>query len=359
VTKSKPLGPRLFEVEACRDGRLSGAEIRHFRSHLNVCPICASEARALEALADLLRSSAESSDTRENELHVRRERTRLLAAFDAKLVPAPRSRVKVGLLAAAAVALAALAVLVVRLSQPDMPLPAVTVAHAPPHEVPLPVVVQSDGSAKWSRRSEHDLETIVLESGELAIRVTHARSKHRLLVVLPDGELEDVGTTFSVRADAGHTTRVTVSDGSVVLRLRGKPPLALRAGEAFSQTPEPIVSAQKAASPAPLLPSRRTAPANTAAAKAEGPSQLEPDSSSEFRAAMAELKAGNNARAATLFAAFLAQHPRDSRGEDAAYLRVIALQRTRDATATKQAAAEYLRRYPEGFRKAEVEQLSR
>jgi hypothetical protein len=357
VTKSKPLCPRLFEVEACRDGRLSGAEIRHFQSHLKVCAICASEARALEALAEALRS-AESSATRANELHVRRERTRLLAAFDASLVPAPRSSAKVGIVAAATVTIAA-ALLAVVLSRPHVPVPAAAVAHAPPQEEPEPVVVHSDGSAKWSRRSEHDLETIVLESGELAIRVTHARANHRLLVVLPDGELEDVGTTFSVRADAGHTTRVAVSDGSVVLRLRGKPALALQAGEAFSETREPVVSAQKTASAAPLLPSRRSAPANTAATKPEAARQLEPDGASEFRAAMAELKAGNNARAAVLFASFLAQHPRDSRGEDAAYLRVIALQRTRDATATKQAAAEYLRRYPDGFRKAEVDQLLR
>jgi hypothetical protein len=38
--------------------------------------------------------------------------------------------------------------------------------------------------------------------------------------------------------------------------------------------------------------------------------------------------------------------------------RVIGLQRARDPSAAQQAAAEYLRRYPRGFPKAEVERLA-
>jgi hypothetical protein len=59
------------------------------------------------------------------------------------------------------------------------------------------------------------------------------------------------------------------------------------------------------------------------------------------------------------FASFLAKHPRDPRAEDAAYLRVIALQRTGDSESTRWAAQEYLRRYPEGFRRAEMGALAR
>jgi hypothetical protein len=53
------------------------------------------------------------------------------------------------------------------------------------------------------------------------------------------------------------------------------------------------------------------------------------------------------------------KHPQDPRTEDAAYLRVIAFQRSADAARMKEAAREYLRRYPTGFRRAEVETLSR
>jgi TolA-binding protein len=83
------------------------------------------------------------------------------------------------------------------------------------------------------------------------------------------------------------------------------------------------------------------------------------DPSADFRRAMDALDRGDNHEAATHFAAFRAQHPRDPRAEDAAYLRVIALQRSGDTDQMKEAALAYLRLYPAGFRNAEVEKLAR
>ena len=83
------------------------------------------------------------------------------------------------------------------------------------------------------------------------------------------------------------------------------------------------------------------------------------DPAADFRAAMAAFNGGDNARAAADFAAFLRQHPRDPHAEDAAYLRILALQRTGDSGATKQAARDYLSRYSHGFRHAEVEAIAR
>jgi TolA-binding protein len=74
---------------------------------------------------------------------------------------------------------------------------------------------------------------------------------------------------------------------------------------------------------------------------------------------MAALDAGDSPSAAARFAAFLSAHPRDARAEDAAYLRVIALQRAGDTSRMKRAAAEYHSRYPKAFRRAEVETLAR
>ena len=48
-------------------------------------------------------------------------------------------------------------------------------------------------------------------------------------------------------------------------------------------------------------------------------------------------------------------HPRV---EDAAYLRVIAFHRSLDKNATERAAGEYLKRFPSGFRRAEVKALT-
>lgn len=80
---------------------------------------------------------------------------------------------------------------------------------------------------------------------------------------------------------------------------------------------------------------------------------------SDFRAALAALDSGNPSLAATLFATFLARHPTDRRREDAAYLRVIALQRAGNASATRDAARSYLRQFPNAFRRTEIEPLAR
>ncbi len=63
--------------------------------------------------------------------------------------------------------------------------------------------------------------------------------------------------------------------------------------------------------------------------------------------------------ATTGFADFLSRYPDHERAEDAAYLRIIALQRHGDHGSMQEAAQEYLRLYPSGFRYAEVERLSR
>lgn len=353
--------PRLFEAEALRDGRLAGPELAHFRAHLGSCAVCARETQELDALADALRSRT-SSPIRD-ELHVRRERMRLLAAFNATLLRARHSKrsptwqrpffTMVGFAALTVTGL--WFALTLWRAQP------VTANVARPAEL---VVVRADSNAKWSRSLENQLEKVRLESGALSIRVNHAAPERRLLVILPDGELEDIGTTFSVSADAGRTTRVTVQDGSVVLRLHGKPPLALGAGDSWTAAPAPPVAPSPAHDPSPALPrsakpARAAAPAPVLSPEPQPEAEAEPDPSADFRAAMAALNGGSNARAATLFSAFLAEHPRDSRAEDAAYLRVLALQRAGDINVMKRAAAEYLTRYPRGFRRAEVEPLSR
>jgi hypothetical protein len=244
------------------------------------------------------------------------------------------------------------------------------------------VTVRADGGARWSRQVEARLDKIILHSGALSIRVDQAGSKRRLLVLLPDGELEDIGTTFSVRADAGHTTRVTVQEGSVVLRLHGQLPIALVAGDSWSPPPAPAVTL-KAPAP-PSTPGRRVpraapdaaaprihaappaapalesvAPSAPSATPAPRRTAPDPAPAAEFRAAVSAFEAGDHAGAAARFAAFVGQHLDDPRAEDAAYLRTLALQRTGNYIATKQAARDYLSRYPRGFRRAEVEGLLR
>ena len=345
--------PRLFEVEAVRDGRLQGMELARFRAHLGACADCSREARALDALATALRATTNLPTA--DQLHVRRERTRLLGAFDASLVPVAATvgkKLWLGL----AVTAAALCVLAVVAASfwPARLVPPVTVA-ASVHD---PVIVRADGSARWSRQTAAQLDKIVLQSGALSIRVEHTSPQRRLIVILPDGELEDIGTIFSVSADAGRTTRVTVQDGSVVLRLRGKPPIALGAGEAWTPPP-PAPVAAPLLSPLPSAsPPVAAKPVRGPSASARGVEAAAPDPASDFRAAMSAFNSGNNLGAAARFSAFVTEHPRDPRAEDAAYLRVLALHRSGDTAATQRAARDYLARYPNGFRRAEAEALA-
>lgn len=330
---SKPACPRLFEVEAMRDGRLAGMERASFERHMKGCATCAREAEALETIARAARE-----DVVQDELRVRRARTRLLAAFDGSLVHEERRPTR-WLLPAASLVLAAGAVVVWRVAGDD-PAP------APPSPSPPSLhatVIEADGAALYSRKLDGRRERVVLERGTLRIAVEHTdgRDDAHLLVTLPDGELEDTGTTFTVTAADGRTTHVAVEEGSVVLRLHERPPIELRAGESWS-----------ASIPAPSPPPV----AATAPPRPQSPPPA--DASKDFRDAMAAMNAGDHRGAAARFAQFLEAHPRDARAEDAAYLRVLALHRAGAEEERKEAARLYLERHPSGFRRAEVERLA-
>jgi hypothetical protein len=332
--------PRLFEVEALRDGRLGGAEQKTFERHLVTCAACAREAAALDKLAGAARADARSAGVA-NELHVLRERTRLLAGFDRVLVsPRRRAGARRVLLLPSAALVAVAALMVVWFGRPASSVR------------PGRADVRADSTTVWSRRvAIGNREEIALQRGLLWIRVDHSSGHRGLLVSLPDGELEDVGTTFTVSADGGRTTRVAVEEGRVSLWLRGRPAVDIGPGGVWLPTapPPPVVGPT---SPVPPLPTSRPTHARHPSAVPTAPDPLV-----EFRAAMEALRAGDGRQAAAAFTRFLVEHPRDPMAEDAAYLRIIALQRAGASADVKRAAEEYLQRFPTGFRRAEVEKL--
>lgn len=346
--------PRLFEVEAARDGRLAGTQLASFQRHVVKCAECSRESQALGALAESLRLGAEETAPAD-ELHVRRERTRLLAAFDGALL-APRLPWGARRLVWSAAVLTLVVGLFVLLR-----------VRRPVEQTALtsPAVVHADTTAVWSEYVEGDSERLVLERGALWIHVDHAAGRGRLLVVLPDGELEDTGTTFTVGAEDGRTTRVAVLEGHVVLRINGQTPIAMGPGDSWTPpnphhaTASALVSAASPAHmpPAVLVDAAVRTPRPPPSAPAASPPAS--TASADFRAAMAAFDVGANHRAAAAFARFLEKHPSDPRAEDASYLRVIALQRCGDTAGMRRAALEYLGRYPAGFRQADVEPLSR
>jgi len=116
-------------------------------------------------------------------------------------------------------------------------------------------VVQADTAAVWSDRTEGNRERIVLERGALWIHVDHSSGQGPLVVELPDGDLEDIGTTFAVSAEGGHTTRVAVQEGRVVLRLRGRSPLIVGPGDTWvPDVPAPAACASASARSVPFSP---------------------------------------------------------------------------------------------------------
>ena len=349
---TSPTCPRLFEVEAARDGRLAGPELTRFHSHLARCPSCSRQSQALQALGAALRGLPAVSN---DDLHARRQRTRLLAAFDASLVPA-RSNARRWLVPLLATAALTILTLTLWHSRTPAPAPAAAVRDA--------ITIQPAPATKWSRQVENHRETITLAAGTLSVAIDHSLSPRRVRVLLPDGDLEDLGTTFTITVTAAATTHVSVQEGTVILRLRNRAPIVLSANESWTPESTPPAPPATPSAPAFPAPANASAPANAPApAPAPAPAGSTPappgdDAATDFRSALAALNGGNNALAASLFATFLTRHPSDARTEDAAYLRVIALQRSGNASATRDAARSYLERYPTAFRRTEIEPLA-
>jgi hypothetical protein len=109
---------------------------------------CSREVEALQALGDALRAPA-LGPADADELHVRRERTRLLAAFDAALAPRERSYGARSVF----LGIAAVAALIVGLFVYFRPRAVETGV-----EVADAVVVHADSNASWSRRVDGSLE---------------------------------------------------------------------------------------------------------------------------------------------------------------------------------------------------------
>jgi hypothetical protein len=334
--------PRLFEIEAARDGRLTGRALASLDVHRRSCAQCRAESSLLDAMASAL-GALPVAET--DALTMRRQRQRLLARFNDAQVSPPAHRRRtwaaVALVAACAVAF----VLVVHSRRGD---PSPTASRAATPVDPITIVAQG---ATWSRIDDGATTRVRLDDGELDVHVAHGDTPHAFVVELPDGQLEDVGTTFRVRVHGGQTVAVDVGEGIVVLRRTGRDPTTIVAGGSWSAESPSATGASAPASNVATAPPRATTPP-----------KREPDdgaSAREFRDAVTTLNAGDNVAAACELRAFLARHPAGAQAEDAAYLLVLALRRAGDDTGARDAARAYLRKYPHGFRRTEVETLAR
>lgn len=357
-----PPCPETSEVEALWDGRLGADREEIMRTHVASCEHCAGEARRLETLRTALLSLPEREPSPPN---VARGRRLLLdAAREATARARPRGRALP--FAAAGVALAAG---VAFWTQRPPALDRGSAAASDPSAQArsggeLEVRVTPESGARWSRTSEGERELLSLAQGKIEIAVDRHGGARRLAVRLPDGELEDEGTVFSVRVSRERTEEVSVSAGSVMLRLAQQPPRRLTAGQTFVAAPPATAEgakpaeARENASP-DSAPRAREEPTSARSSPRTATSASDADAcpgAPRFEDCVEAFKRGDYAAAADAFARYSASCGRHA--EDATYLRMVSLARAGRPTEARELARSYLTRFPEGFRHKEAERLA-
>jgi hypothetical protein len=313
--------PRSWEIEAARDGRL-GAEAQALLAlHVARCTSCALEAQALESLAGRLRTI---SEVPADDVSVRRLKWRVLHAIDRDRSGASASARGRWLALGGAACLGVFSV-----------VGAVRFRGASGGSDPT-LEVAAEPGARWGTRTEGDMKRIDLETGTLRIRIARHPGDRMVVVGLPDGEIDDIGTTFSVTVAGDRTRRVGVEQGRVVLRLRGRADEELATGESWSL---PASAEGDRIAVAPSLEVPEVAPEIRREAPAPGPStKRSPRPAATARAAPSvAVDAGN--------------------GEDLAYLHVLKLLRAGDVASARAAAGDYMREFPAGFRAPELRRL--
>lgn len=361
--------PHTSSIEALEDGRLPREQADALGLHVVTCESCTLEHSRLATLRAALRALPEPETS---SFRIAAGRQRLLAAAAGERTqPVSSGRrwfavVAFGLTAAAAGA--ALKLGVVDLRTPS------GVAHSTPQSAPeLHVRITPSSGADWSRARTASSETVMLRDGELLLEVVR-HGAARFVVTLPDGELEDEGTVFRVRVEAGRTRAVSVTEGRVVLRLRGAVPRHLAAGESF-EAADDRESGSAAASATATNPAaeRDAAPsleereehAGHAAAAASSPKfgrdaspAREPEcpGAPRFEDCVGAFRRGEYAAAAAQLAEYGRRCGRHA--EDASYLEMVALARAGRTSEAKTQAQAYLARFPNGFRRKEAAELA-
>ena len=357
---------RRFEVEAASDGRLTGRARENLELHMRTCAQCRAEAEAFDILDRALRALPASTT---DAVTARRDRQRLLAAFNDRQLAAParttpRRAIFPVLLVAAGLSAV---VFVVQRGRTQRAV-----------DVPPSFVSITPSDASWTRSDETGITRVRLDRGELDIHVTHTAAPHEVVVLLPDGELDDVGTTFHVKVDAGSTVAVSVSEGRVVLRRFGDEPISIGAGGSWvrpSLTAATSPSASVSDAPPPAAASAISLGSTTSASIASPPppsairphteptreaaTTRPPPQAGELNEAVAAMNSGSYPAAVRALRAYLAQHPGTAQSEDASYLLVVALLHEGDRASAREAARDYLNRYPHGLRRTEVELVAR
>jgi len=315
---------RSWEAEAARDGRLEAPALTSHELHTQHCKQCARERTRLEQLATQLRAESPHS-----ELMLRRVRQSVLAAMNQQAL-ATEARIGLRFTRGQWVAALSLATLFglgwfakTQLAGPATPT----------------LELASEPGTRFTHARRGALDYVKLKEGALSIHFNRGVSG-RLIVHVPDGEIRDLGTVFRVVVRAGTTTEIAVKQGAVVLRRETEPDVLVSAGEVFLRAPHgTTVATEPIALPAQPPPNTM----GQASAATDQPAQARAKTKPRQRRGLAS--AGERAA-------------RTGEQQDLAYLRIVALLQEARSAEARVAAQEYLSRFPDGFRRAEVERIA-
>jgi hypothetical protein len=353
---------RIWELDAYREGRLSGPDALSFERHLRACAECTDR----QASDDRLREVAKRlPDAQTPAIDVKRMRRRILN--DAAMgLPRQRSRwASVGVAAGVAAAVAGAAGM--KHWTGNVPVrgttPAATQEAAPslpPATDALAATITPAQGARWSQARDGGYERVRLDDGKVTVHVRPQLANERFVVSVPDGEIEVRGTTFEVTVASGRTTAVRVSDGTVELRLLGFAVRRIGPDEAWPEAsaaaPERPAPAAPPASPGPSTTAHRDAPGAPPAATASRSTNNDAETTA-YSEAMRLLSSGQNDQAAAALRAFVVAYPGAAEAEDATFLEAVALARAGRADAAGLAAEHHLAAYPSSFHRKEATTL--
>jgi hypothetical protein len=227
-------------------------------------------------------------------------------------------------------------------------------------------------------REDTAVQRFGLVRGAAHLVVAKLSGGQRFVVDTEDAEVEVRGTVFDVAVKSGSAecrrrTVVTVSEGAVEVRSRGKT-IALHAGDIWegecSTTGKVRADASRA--PAPIRPASKAPVTPTVAADAQGVVSVEAspapapandvaessltEQNDLYAAATVARKQGDTSRALGFYDRLLERFPRSPLAESAGVERIRLLKRVSPVRAQEE-ARRHLSRYPSGYASAELKAL--
>lgn len=225
-------------------------------------------------------------------------------------------------------------------------------------------------------------QRFALGTGAVRAHVSRLFAGERFIVDTADAEVEVHGTVFRVAVVAsdescggGSTTRVSVSEGVVVVRVNGREVSVSAGGEwpagcesaaaraegsvhrVALRRPRPNGQQDAEAAAAPAAPASRPVAEPLASARPLPPPSSDLAAQNDlFAGAVRAKRAGRLADAARLFGELITAHPRGPLVESATVQRMKVLSAI-DPVAGTRAAADYLTRFPNGFARPEAQEL--